>query len=181
MIAKMNQTGVSYKPGNMEGEEENLFGEHSESRFEDKFPQKEFPYDDVHTPDGPKGDENDDFNSQGGTSYKCTPGHLSSFKGDKDDPIDLPEESEKNEPSSLRTDEIASSKRWRAQANEQELSQGMSDDCSVIEEKKEVILGKRRRTMSKYQKSPFVQNKPKKRAKRCTKASKLTMLLTCYE
>ena len=91
----MNQAGVRYKPGNMEGEEENLFGDNSESMFENKFPQKEFPYDDMHTPDGRKGGENSDFNSLGGKPYNCTSPYLSSYRGDKDDLIHLPEESEK--------------------------------------------------------------------------------------
>jgi hypothetical protein len=78
LIEKMNQTGVRYKPGNIEGEEEYLFGENSEIRFENKFPQKEFPYDDMHTPDGREGRENSGFNSLGGKPYNCTSPHLSS-------------------------------------------------------------------------------------------------------
>jgi hypothetical protein len=172
LLEKMNKTGVRYKPGTMAEEEENLFGQNSESRYENKYPDKEFPYDDIHTPNGPNGSGNYDLNSEGGDSFKLSTGHLSSYKGDKDDPIDVPEQSEKREASSLRTDEIEAT-RWEVEPNEQEVSQGMSDDNSEIEEKKEVIPGKRKRTVSKYQKSPYVKKTPKKRAKHSAKASKL--------
>ena len=107
MLQKMNQTGVWYKPGTMAEEEVNIFGEISEFRFQNKYPHKEFPYDEIHTPDGPKGSANYDFHSQGGDSFKLTTGHLSSYKGGKDDPINVPEQSERNEASSRKTEEIA--------------------------------------------------------------------------
>ena len=84
----------------------------------------------------------------------------------------MSQSSRKKKASSLKTDEIEAT-RWQVQQNEQEVSQGVSDGNSEIEEKMEVILGKRRRTVSKYQKSPYVKKTPKKRAKRSAKASKL--------
>ena len=110
----------------------------------------------TYRPNGPNGSGNYDLNSEGGDSFKLGTGHLSSYKGDKDDPIDVLEQSEKREASYLKTDEIEVT-RWEVETNEQEVSQGMSDDNSEIEDKKEVILGKRRRTVSKYQKSPYIQ------------------------
>ena len=81
----------------------------------------------------------------------------------------------KKEASSIKTDEIEAT-RWQVQQNEQEVSQGVSDGNSEIEEKKEVILGKRKRCASKYTKSPYVKKTPRKRAKRSAKTSKLNML-----
>ena len=54
---------------------------------------------------------------------------MSSFKGEKEDPIDVPEQSEKEEASSLKTDEIEAT-RWQVQQNEQEVSQAVSDGNS---------------------------------------------------
>ncbi|XP_073355444.1 uncharacterized protein [Aegilops tauschii subsp. strangulata] len=156
----------------MAQEEENLYGQNSESKYENKYPNKEFQYDDIHTPNGQNGSGNYDLDSEGGDSFKLSTGHLSSYKGEKDDPIDVLEQSEKREASYLKTDEIEVT-RWEVETNEQEVSQGMSDDNSEIEDKKEVILGKRRRTVSKYQKSPYVKKTPKKRAKRSAKAKLL--------
>ena len=42
IVEKMNKTGVRYKPGTMAEEEENLYGQNSESRYENKYPQKKF-------------------------------------------------------------------------------------------------------------------------------------------
>ena len=56
------------------------------------------------------------------------------------------------------------------------MSQAVSDGNSEVEEKKDVIPGKRKRTVSKYQKSPYVKKTPKKRVKRSAKASKLNMV-----
>ncbi|XP_073355442.1 uncharacterized protein [Aegilops tauschii subsp. strangulata] len=172
LLEKMNKTGVRYKSGTIAQEEENLYGQNSESKYENKYPNKEFQYDDIHTPNGQNGSGNYDLDSEGGDSFKLSTGHLSSYKGEKDDPIDVLEQSEKREASYLKTDEIEVT-RWEVETNEQEVSQGMSDDNSEIEDKKEVILGKRRRTVSKYQKSPYVKKTPKKRAKRSAKAKLL--------
>ena len=62
------------------------------------------------------------------------------------------------------------------QQNEEEVSQAVSDGNSEVEEKKEMIPGKRKRRASKYTKSPYVKKTPRKRAKRSTKRSKLNML-----
>ena len=42
LLEKMNKTGVRYKPGTMAEEEENLFGQNSESRYENKYLKKNF-------------------------------------------------------------------------------------------------------------------------------------------
>ena len=171
----MNKTGVRYKPGTMAEEEENLFGQNSESRYENKYPKKEFQYDDKHTPNGRNGSGHYDLDSEEGDSFKFSTGHLSSFKGEKQDPIDVPEQSEKKEASSLKTNEIEAT-RWQVQQNEQEVSQAVSDGNSKIEERKEVIPAKRKRCASKYTKSPYVKKTSRKRAKRSAKTSKLNML-----
>ena len=44
----MNKAGVSYNPCKMKEEEENVFGDNSESSCDDRVPKKDFPYDDVH-------------------------------------------------------------------------------------------------------------------------------------
>ena len=129
----------------------------------------------THTPNGRNGSGHYDLDFEGGDSFKLSTGHLSSYKGEKDDPIDVLEQSEKKEASSLNTDEIEAT-RWQVQQNEQEVSQGVSDGNSEIEEKKEVIPGKRKRSASMYQKSPYVKKTPRKRAKRSTKAIKLNMV-----
>nr|XP_045086414.1 uncharacterized protein LOC109734371 [Aegilops tauschii subsp. strangulata] len=112
LLEKMNKTGVRYKPGTMAEKEGKLFGQNSESSG------------------------HYDLDSEGGDSFKLSTGHLSSYKGEKDDPIDVPEQSEKKEASSLKTDEIEAT-RWQVQQNKQEVSQGVSDGNSEIEEKKE--------------------------------------------
>ena len=76
-------------------EEENLFGQNSESRYENKYPKKEFQYDDIHTPNGRNGSGHYDLDSEEGDSFKFSTGHLSSFKYEKEDTIDVPEQSEK--------------------------------------------------------------------------------------
>ena len=115
------------------------------------------------------------MDSEEGDSFKFSTGHLSSFKDEKEDPIDVQEQSEKKEASSLKTDEIEAT-RWQVPQNEQEVSQALSDGNSEVEEKKEVILGKQKRCASKYTKSPYVKKTPRKRAKHSTKTSKLNML-----
>ncbi|XP_073355221.1 uncharacterized protein [Aegilops tauschii subsp. strangulata] len=80
LLEKMNKTGVRYKPGTMAEEEENLFGQNSESRYENKYPKKEFQYDDIHTPNGRNGSGHYDLDSEGGDSFKFSTGHLSSYK-----------------------------------------------------------------------------------------------------
>ena len=72
-----------------------MYGQNSESKYENKYPNKEFQYDDIHTPNGQNGSGNYDLDSEGGDWFKLSTGHLSSYKGEKDDPIDVPEQSEK--------------------------------------------------------------------------------------
>ena len=55
---------MSYKPGNMkEEEEENVLIDFLSLTMtcHDRFPKKDFPYEDVHTPDGTKSGENYDL------------------------------------------------------------------------------------------------------------------------
>ena len=42
LLEKMNKTDVRYKPGTMAKEEENLYGQNSESRYENKYLKKNF-------------------------------------------------------------------------------------------------------------------------------------------
>ena len=63
LLEKMNKTGVRYKPGTMAEEKENLHGQNSESRYENKYPKKEFQYDDKHTPNGQNGSGHYDLDS----------------------------------------------------------------------------------------------------------------------
>ncbi|XP_073366082.1 uncharacterized protein [Aegilops tauschii subsp. strangulata] len=80
LLKKMNKTGVRYKPGTMAEEEENLYEQNSESGYENKYPKKEFQYDDIHTPNGRNGSGHYDLDSEEGDSFKFSTGHLSSFK-----------------------------------------------------------------------------------------------------
>ena len=113
LLEKMNKTGVRYELGTMPEGEENLFGQNSESRYENKYPKKEFYYDDKHTPNGRNGSGHYDLDFEGGDSFQLSAGHLTSYNGEKDDPIDVPEQSEKKA-SSLKTDEIEAT-RWQVQ------------------------------------------------------------------
>ncbi|KAI4990505.1 hypothetical protein ZWY2020_038868, partial [Hordeum vulgare] len=92
MIEKMNKTGVFYRTGNMEEEEENLYGDIKESTNDGAFGQKEFKKDD----------------DEGNVPYYCTPEYLNSFKGDWSDPIKVPEVSHEKAVTSLDTNEISS-------------------------------------------------------------------------
>ena len=111
----MNKSVVFYKAGDIEKEEENEYGENSESRNYGGKPRKEFVYnpdvDNFETP-GKKNvqeDDEDDINdSEEKTPYYCTPEYWDSFKGDKEDPIEVPEVSDEKSVTSLGTDEIAS-------------------------------------------------------------------------
>ncbi|KAE8771892.1 hypothetical protein D1007_56195 [Hordeum vulgare] len=91
MIEKMNKTGVFYRTGNMEEEEENLYGDINESTNDGAFGHKEFVY------------QSDKDN------YR-TPSqeYLNSFKGDWSDPIEVPEVSHEKAVTSLDTNEISS-------------------------------------------------------------------------
>lgn len=83
----------------------------------------DFDFDDLLTP--AKDVEEDDVNSHEEAPYYCTPAYMSSFKGSLNDPIHVPDVSDKKAPSSLRTDEIAASNRRPLGGNEQEVSQGI--------------------------------------------------------
>ena len=159
----MNKSAIFYKSGDIEKEEENEYGENSESRNYGGKPRKEFVYnpdvDNFETP-GKKNvqeDDEDDINdSEEKTPYYCTPEYWDSFKGDKEDPIEVPEVSDEKSVTSLGTDEIA--------------SRG-SVDCIGEDEVQEKGVGKRKRRRSNLIKSPYIPVIPTKRAKRSAKAS----------
>ena len=159
----MNKSAVFYKAGDSEKEEENEYGENSETRNYGGKPRKEFVYnpdmDNFKTP-GKKNvqeDDEDDINdSEEKRPYYCTPEYFDSFKGDKEDPIEVPEVSDEKSVTSLGTDEIA--------------SRGSVDSIGEDEVHEEVV-GKRKRKVSNLVKSPYVPVIPTKRAKRSAKAS----------
>ncbi|KAE8798572.1 hypothetical protein D1007_26052 [Hordeum vulgare] len=159
MIEKMNKTGVFYRTGNMEEEEENLYGDINESTKDGAFGHKEFVYqsdkDDYRTPSQGKINKKKD-DGEGKVPYYCTPEYLNSFKDDWSDPIEVPEVSDEKAVTSLDTNEIS--------------SQG-SGHYNGVDEKVEKGIGKRKRTASRAIKSPFVVVKPIKRTKRSAKAN----------
>ena len=116
MIEKLNKTGVSYKPSNLEEDEENLYGGINESSNDVGRPQKEFVYqkddsDRFRTPSKmnlQKDDNGVDVTSRENTPFYCTSEYWDSFKGDMDDPVQVPEVSDEKAATSLETDEIAS-------------------------------------------------------------------------
>ncbi|KAE8793143.1 hypothetical protein D1007_32245 [Hordeum vulgare] len=158
MIEKMNNIGVFYRTGNMEEEEENLYGDINESTNDGAFGHKEFVYqsdkDDYRTPSQGKINKEKDDDS-GKVPYYCTPEYLNSFKGDWNDPIEVNEVSDEKAVTSLDTNEIS--------------SQG-SGHYNGVDEQVEKGLGKRKRIASRAVKSPFIVVKPIKRAKRSAKA-----------
>jgi len=159
----LNKSVVFYKAGDSEKEEENEYGENSESRNYGGKPRKEFVYnpdvDNFKTP-GKKNvqeDDEDDINDpEEKTPYYCTPEYFDSFKGDEEDPIEVPEVSDEKSVTSLGTNEIA--------------SRG-SVDCIGEDEVEEKGVGKRKRRRSNLIKSPYIPVIPTKRAKRSAKAS----------
>ncbi|XBH98063.1 hypothetical protein VPH35_127633 [Triticum aestivum] len=162
VIEKMNKSVVFYKAGDIEKEEENEYGENSESRNDDGSPRKEFVYnpdvDNFKTPQkkNVQEDDEDDINdSEEKTPYYCTPEYLDSFKGDKEDPIEVPEVSDEKSVTSLGTDKIT--------------SRG-SVDCIGEDEVQKEGVGKRKRRLSNLVKSPYIPIIPTKRAKRTAKA-----------
>ncbi|KAE8801678.1 Sentrin-specific protease 2 [Hordeum vulgare] len=111
MIEKMNKTAVFYRTGNMEEEEENLYGDINESTNDGAFGHKEFVYqsdkDNYRTPSQGKINKQKD-DDEGKVPYYCTPEYLNSFKGDWSDPIEVPEVSDEKAVTSLNTNEISS-------------------------------------------------------------------------
>ncbi|XBH96919.1 hypothetical protein VPH35_087220 [Triticum aestivum] len=164
VIGKLNKSAVFYKAGDSEKEEENEYGENSESRNYGGKPCKEFVYnpdvDNFETP-GKKNvqeDDEDDINdSEEKTPYYCTSEYFDSFKDDEEDPIEVPEVSDEKSITSLGTDEIA--------------SRG-SVDCIGEDEVEEKGVGKRKRTRSNLIKSPYIPVIPTKHAK-CSAKAKL--------
>ncbi|KAE8792620.1 Sentrin-specific protease 2 [Hordeum vulgare] len=115
MIEKLNKTGVFNKTGNMEEEEEYIYGDNNESTNDGAFRAKEFVYhedmEDYHTPtkmnvqyDG----DDVDVNSHGKKPYDCTSDYWDSFKHDMSDPIEVPDVSDDKVGTSLEINEIAS-------------------------------------------------------------------------
>ena len=93
-------------------------------------------------------DDEDDINdSEEKTPYYCTPEYLDSFKGDKEDPIEVPEVSDEKSVTSLGTDEIA--------------SRG-SVDCIGEDEVQKEGVGKWKRRLSNLVKSPYIPVIPTK-------------------
>ena len=112
MVEKLNKTCVFYKPSNLEEDEENLYGGINESSNDGGLPKKEFVYqkddsDRFRTPSKmnlQKDDDGVDVTSRGNTPFYCTPEYWGSFKGDMDDPIQVPEVSDEKAATSLGTD-----------------------------------------------------------------------------
>ncbi|KAE8819904.1 Sentrin-specific protease 2 [Hordeum vulgare] len=158
MIEKMNKTGVFYRTGNMEEEEENLYGDINESTNDGAFDHKEFVYqsdkDNYRTPSQGKINKQKD-DDEGNVPYYCTPEYPNSFKGDWSDPIEVPEVSDEKAVTSLDTNEISSHE---------------SGHYNGVDEQVEKGIGKHKRTTSRAIKSPFVVVKPIKRAKHSAKA-----------
>ncbi|KAE8788247.1 Sentrin-specific protease 2 [Hordeum vulgare] len=98
-----------------------------------------------------------DVNCHGKVPYYCTPEYPDSFKGDRSDPIKVPDVSDEKAVTSLKTNEIS--------------SHGPSHSNGVDEQVEEV-LGKCKRIASKAVKSHFAVVKPIKRAK-CSSKAKL--------
>ena len=98
-------------------------------------------------------DEHDINDSEEKTPYYCTPEYFDSFKGDEEDPIEVPEVSNEKSVTYLGTDEIAS-RGWV--------------DCIGEDEIQEKGVGKRKRRRSNLIKSPYIPVIPTKRS---TKAS----------
>ncbi|KAE8799182.1 sentrin-specific protease 2 [Hordeum vulgare] len=142
MIEKMNKTGVFYRT-----DCDKEFVYHSDT-------------DDYRTPshskmNKEKDDDGGHENSHAKVPYYCTPEYLDSFKGDRSDPIEVPDISYEKAVTSLETNEIS--------------SHG-SGHSNGVDEQVEKVLGKRKRSASKAVKYPFVVVKPIKRAKRSAKA-----------
>ncbi|XP_044353156.1 uncharacterized protein [Triticum aestivum] len=162
MIEKLNKTGVFYKPSNLEEDEENLYGGINESSNDGGLPKKEFVYqkydlDRFRTPSKmslQKDDDGVDVTSRGNTPFYCTPEYWDSFKGDMDDPIQVPEVLDEKAATSLGTDEIASHAPLGSQG---------------VQEEVEEVTGRRKRRGSQHVKSPYVVPKPNKQAKRSAK------------
>ncbi|KAE8795651.1 hypothetical protein D1007_29546 [Hordeum vulgare] len=152
MIEKMDKTGVFYRTGNMEEEEENLYGDINESTNDGAFGHKEFVYqshkDNYRTPSQGKINKQKD-DDEGNVPYYCTPEYLNSFKGDWSDPIEVPEVSHEKAVTSLDTNEISSHE---------------SGHYNGVDEQVEKGIGKCKRTASRAINSPFVVVKPIKRA-----------------
>ncbi|KAE8772820.1 hypothetical protein D1007_55124 [Hordeum vulgare] len=164
MIEKMNKSGVFYRTGNMEEEEENLYADINESTNDGAFRDKEFVYhsdmDDYRTPSHgkmhkQKDDDGGHENCHVKVPYYCTHEYLDSFKGDRSDPIKVPDVSDEKAVTYLETNEIS--------------SHG-SGHYNGVYEQVEKGLGKHKRTASRAVKSPFVVVKPIKRAKHSAKA-----------
>ncbi|KAE8817861.1 hypothetical protein D1007_04484 [Hordeum vulgare] len=158
MIEKMNKTGVFYRTGNMEEEEDNLYDDINESTNDGAFGHQEFVYqsnkDNYRTPSqGVINKQKDD--DEGNVPYYCIPEYLNSFKDDWSDPIEVPEVSHEKAVTSLDTNEILSHE---------------SGHYNGVDEQVEKGIGKRKRTASRAIKSPFVVVKPIKRAKLSAKA-----------
>ena len=109
-----------------------------------------------------KDDDGVDVTSRGNTPFYCTPEYWDSFKGDMDDPIQVPEVSDEKAATSLGTDEIASHASLGSQG---------------VQEEVEEVTGRRKRKGSQHVKSPYVVPKPNKRAKRSAKGSKFFVFL----
>ncbi|XBI30937.1 hypothetical protein VPH35_054577 [Triticum aestivum] len=162
VIEKLNKSAIFYKAGDIEKEEENEYGDNSETRNYGGEPRKEWVYhpdvDNFKTPakKNVQEDDEDDLNdSEEKRPYYCTPEYWDSFKGDKEDPIEVPEVCNEKSITSLGTDEIASRG-----------SVGSIREDEVPEE----VVGKRKCKVSNLMKSPYVQAIPTKRAKRSAKA-----------
>ena len=169
MIEKLNKTGVFYKPSNLEEDKENLYGGINEYSNGGR-PKKEFVYqnddsDRFRTPSKmnlQKDDDDGDVTSRGNTPFYCTPEYCDSFKGDMDDPIQVPEVLDEKAATSLGTDEIASHAPLGSQG---------------VQEEVEEVTDRRKRKGSQHVKSPYVVPKPNKRAKRSAKGSKFSVFL----
>ncbi|VAH92613.1 unnamed protein product [Triticum turgidum subsp. durum] len=143
MIEKLNKTGVSYKPSNLEEDEENLYGGINESSNDVGRPQKEFVYqkddsDRFRTPSKmnlQKDDNGVDVTSRENTPFYCTPEYWDSFKGDMDDPVQVPEVSDEKAVTSLETDEIASHASVGSQGVQEEVEEVIDAYSSFLVDK----------------------------------------------
>ncbi|XBI03224.1 hypothetical protein VPH35_131663 [Triticum aestivum] len=143
MIEKLNKTGVSYKPSNLEEDEENLYGGINESSNDVGRPQKEFVYqkddsDRFRTPSKmnlQKDDNGVDVTSRENTPFYCTPEYWDSFKGDMDDPVQVPEVSDEKAATSLETDEIASHASVGSQGVQEEVEEVIDAYSSFLVDK----------------------------------------------
>ncbi|XP_073355358.1 uncharacterized protein [Aegilops tauschii subsp. strangulata] len=143
MIEKLNKTGVFYKPSNLEEDEENLYGGINESSNDGGLPKKEFVYqkddsDRFRTPSKmnlQKDDDGVDVTSRGNTPFYCTPEYWDSFKGDMDDPIQVPEVSDEKAATSLGTDEIASHASLGSQGVQEEVDEVINAYSSYLVDK----------------------------------------------